>query len=61
MVVLHMLKELQFQEAVVVHVKDDIDALDFVNIFEMHRSNFKIRVRTFAISIKQEKVVFMDF
>uniref|UniRef100_A0A915ABN9 Ionotropic glutamate receptor C-terminal domain-containing protein n=1 Tax=Parascaris univalens TaxID=6257 RepID=A0A915ABN9_PARUN len=46
-VFLHLLHELQYREVVVVHVKADVNALQFVAVFEKDRSDFKIHVQKY--------------
>lgn len=43
-VFLQLLHELQYREVVVVHVKADVNALQFIAVFEKDRSDFKIHV-----------------
>uniref|UniRef100_A0A0N4UYB3 LITAF domain-containing protein n=1 Tax=Enterobius vermicularis TaxID=51028 RepID=A0A0N4UYB3_ENTVE len=47
LVVLHTLEVLNFREAVVVFVKDDIDALDFVITLQKNVAQFKIHVQKY--------------
>ncbi|VDK18053.1 unnamed protein product [Anisakis simplex] len=44
-VFLHLLRELQYREVVVVHVNGDVNAMQFIKVFEEDRPNFKIHVR----------------
>ena len=52
LVVLHTLEVLNFREAVVVFVKDDIDALDFVITLQKNVAQFKIHVCSSIYSLK---------
>ncbi|VDN03103.1 unnamed protein product [Thelazia callipaeda] len=46
-VILRLLAKLAYRQTVIVYVKGDVDALDFVNVFEENRQQFEIHVQKY--------------